>query len=211
MSLGDHLRGLGARFDTAALRPPDTALAQPPHPMQAAAWQALRQWCQAGAGPGGCAWWQPGARPRVDTRLAQATLAGPDITALRALAHELALQLDGSHRLAACPGGAARLALRLRTKCDDALWWRQRRAHDPWDAGFVIDSAEARARVQQQWMPRRASLLVAEGGSPAAFEACVRALAARSAGFRHPVRLLGLVAGEPVLRFTVHAGPAITA
>ena len=71
MSIDRYLAGLRARYDTLALRPPASAADETTRLQgQAAVARALIDWCQAGAGPGDCSAWQPGARPAVDLRLA---------------------------------------------------------------------------------------------------------------------------------------------
>lgn len=183
MTLAQHLAALSARYDARLLRAPTA----PARAVAAAEWQPLQAWCLAGAGPGGAPWWPPGALPRVQRRLALARWTGD-----AAVVAAWALALDGSTRLAQCAGRAGRLALRLRTKRDDACWWRRRAVADPWDAGHLIDSDEALARLRQDFQPRRATLLIAGAMSPARLEAAIAALQARSAGLRHPLRLLCL-------------------
>ena len=195
MSLAGHLQGLRARFDLLALRPPaaspspagDTLARQQP------AWADLQAWCRQGAGPGHSAWSQPGAQPQVAQRLAVAALRGPDETTTRAWAEAVARQFDGSVALAALPGGAtgtAALVLRLCTKGQDAMWWRRRQPDDPWDAGWAIDTTPARANWPSGFMPRRATLVLADRRQAEPLHQHLAALAARSGDFRHPVRWL---------------------
>jgi len=208
MSLRAHLAGLGARFDSAALRPPDEARepdntdSQRPEvaAAQAALQPALMAWCTDGAGPGGSPFWQPGGLPRVQLRYAEARLSGPDAATLQALAQAFARVIDGSTLLAARPGRIVGLALRLQVKLADALWWRRRRFDDPWDAGFLIDTPAAAGQIQQRFQPRRATLLIADGLTPQRLQMCRQALAGRSASLRHPLRLLVLQADGGTLR-----------
>ena len=195
MSLGSHLGGLSARFDLQALRPPapgtsaaDDALAQ-----QQPAWAGLLAWCQQGAGPGHSAWTRPGDLPDVARRLAVATLRGPNDTVVHAWANSLARQLDGNVALAALRGGSrgpAALAMRLRVKVRDAVWWRARRPDDPWDAGWAIDTPAARAHWPSGFMPRRATLILADRREADSLCLHLAALLARRDRFRHPVRWL---------------------
>ena len=195
MSLASHFRGLCARFDQQALRPPapsnsaaDDALAR-----QQPAWSGLQAWCQQGAGPGHSARSQPGARPAVTRRLAVAALRGTDDRTTLAWADALARQLDGSVALAVLSGGSrgpAALAMRLRTKAQDAMWWRPRQADDPWDAGWAINTPSARQHWRSGFLPRRATLVLADRRLASALGLHLVALAARSDGFRHPVRWL---------------------
>ncbi|MEK8053253.1 hypothetical protein AACH10_23560 [Ideonella sp. DXS22W] len=158
--LATRLAGLLARYDGTLMRPPALPGSAPhggrgdgaalPDATRHAPGPALLDWCHAPA---------PGLR--------SARLQGQGA---RALAEALALHLDGSLRLQACHGTAARLALRLGVKLDDlalALGRAPRRS-DCWDAGWLIDPATALARLPQ-WQPRRPTLLLATapGDAPA--------------------------------------------
>ena len=230
MSLSRHVAGLRARFDRLALRPPAAAAAsaaasasasaarpaaqaarsadiletiQPSGPTLASQLQA---WCWQGAGPGNSAWWQPGAQPKVAQRLAVAALRGPDAVATTAWANAFARQIDGSARLDALPGTAARLALRLGVKAHDAMWWRARQAGDPWDAGWAINTPPALRHWKARFMPRRATLILADRAEAAALQACLAALVLRSDDLRHPVRWLWVGGADdiaPVLGLVV--------
>lgn len=127
--------------------------------------------------------------PAVQRRFAVAHWPGPD-----SVAQAWALALDGSDRLDACVGRVNKLLLKLQTKWDDACWWRERQASDPWDAGQLIDGEAALHRLQQEFRPRRATLLMAGAMDASRLAACISALHGRSARFRHPVRLLCLAA-----------------
>lgn len=216
MSLGSHLGRLRARFDLQALRPPapGTSAADDELAQQQPAWAGLRAWCQQGAGPGRSAWTQPGAKPAVALRLTVAALRGPDNTSALAWADAFARQLDGSVALAALSGGAtgtAALVVRLRIKGQDAVWWRTRQPDDPWDAGWAIDTPPARRHWQAGFMPRRATLVLADRREDGCLRQQLAALAARSGDFRHPVRWLWVggtddiaaVHGLAVARFTL--------
>lgn len=190
------LPGLSARYDGRAQRPPQPDPAAAGQPLlQSAFAQQLRVWCFAGAGSGAAPLWRPGQRPAVDLRLSLAVLneapADPAQGAClaNALANALALDLDGSYQLQAAGGRWARLWLRLRVKCANACWWRQRLPTDPWDAGYLLGQPSAPADWSQ-WLPRRASLLVADGLALPLLQACLQSLAANQAAFDHPVRLL---------------------
>ena len=159
---------------------------------------SLQAWCWQGAGPGNSALWQPGARPRVAQRLAVAALRGPDAVATTAWANALARQIDGSARLDALPGTAARLALRLGVKAHDAMWWRARQADDPWDAGWAINTPPALRHWKARFMPRRATLVLADRTEAAALQACLAALVLRSDDLRHPVRWLWVGGGDDI-------------
>lgn len=206
MSAPWFLRSLRARYDNAALQvaPPDPAASRVPGSQAISpsfsqrARPALEAWCFAGAGDGGSPLWNPWALPRVPTRFAVAVLTGasgaPDAE-LPALAEAFSRHIDGSDQLAALTGAAARIALRLRVKWQDARWWRARQPTDPWDSGYLPDG-EAALQALEAFCPRRATLLVALNLPAAALAPRIALLARRSAGFAHPVRLL--VVGTPV-------------
>lgn len=133
----------------------DLAALCPPAASDAALPGDLLAWCR-----------QPGPASRE-------TQAGD--AALDALMREL----DGDRALQALPTAAARLRWRLALKLREALG--QRRADDPWDAGWLRDVDALRG-----FAPRRPTLIVAR---PA--QAAARALiAAGQPQWRHPVRLL---------------------
>jgi len=187
------LKQLGARFDLAALQPPD-----PAHAAHAAAasgrpsWRALRNWCVSGSSP-------------LKTRLAVAVLEGGRAAHLHTLTHTLCLERDGSLQLLACKGSAGRLALRLKTKLNDVSPWRQRLPGDAWDAGFLPGTPEG-LQALARFQPRRATLLVAQGLSTPALRAICALLHTRQRHYGHAVRLLlvpaaaGLDVGRPVTR-----------
>lgn len=189
MTLPPPARRPAARYDLAALCPPDpgggTATPDP------AAWQALRHWCLAGSGPGTRPPWAPRGLPAVQLRLKVAQLLGPDARALSRLATQFMLERDGSLQLQACRTAPARLALRLQTLLHERLWWRPRQASDPWDSGHVR-ATPAGLQAAMHFMPRRASLLVADGLPADALAGLLQNLQSRQAGFTCPVRLLVL-------------------
>lgn len=139
-------------------------------------------------------------------RLAVAALRGPDAAATIAWANAFARQIDGSARLDALPGTPARLALRLGVKAHDAMWWRARQSDDPWDAGWAINTPPALRHWKARFMPRRATLILADRAETTALQPCLAALMLRSDDLRHPVRWLW-VGGEddiaPVLGLAV--------
>ena len=183
-----------ARFDTRVQRAPEPAAFERVQALlQNPAAGALLDWCFAGAGSGAAPLWQPGQRPAVGQRLALAVLTGPGPAAgPAALAQALALHLDGSQQLHAAGGRWAGVFLRLRVKLQNSCWWRQRRARDPWDAGYLLNLADSATQLAHlaRFVPRRASLLLAEGLPLAHTLACAQALAAQQAAYDHPVRLL---------------------
>lgn len=196
----------GARYDLLALRPPAPGSGlTAPDAEAAQVLRALQHWCLAGSGPGGCPWWRPRAMPAVQTRLAVAHL---DIAARagdgtpQRLTAQLMLERDGSLQLQARRTAAGRLALRARTKVHDLMWWRARQPSDPWDSGYVRDSAGG-LQALTRFQPRRATLLVVdrlEGLADDALVALWLDLRARQHRFAHPVRLLVLGPLPPALQ-----------
>ena len=190
MSLHHYLNRLTQRFDTQALQPPEAAPAATEASLRQrdpATWQQLSAWCRAGAGPGGSGWFNPGGQPSVDKRWAAAALGGP---AAAAWADAFARDLDGGSALDLLPGRLAGLALRLRVKAADAAWWRLRQDADPWDAGWVRSAPPALRQLQGPWLPRRATLLLADAADQRALRLAQATLQQRSDAFDHPVRWL---------------------
>jgi hypothetical protein len=189
-----------ARFDGRALRvtPPGGLAVPPAAPLDAAqraAGAALAAWCHAGSGDGRRPWWHPGARPRVQRRLAVAVLRGGTLARQLALVDAFARQLDGTDRLHASRGRWAGWRLRLRVKRDDCQWWRARQPQDPWDCGYLGDDDAARAALRA-FRPRRATLLLAAGLPSGAVAEAQAALTQNRERFAHPVRLLWLQPGD---------------
>lgn len=197
MGLTRHLSGLAVRFDGLALNPPQSALPAlapalpgPRQPLpEPPLLQVLTAWCQEGAGPGGAPWWQPGRPARVAQRLAVAALLGADGTAATDLANQLALNLDGSLRLATL-GRAGGLAWRLQVKLADACWWRQRHSADPWDAGWARMAPASVRHLSKHFMPRRATLMLADAADAPQLVLPLAHLQQRAGGLVHPLRWL---------------------
>lgn len=153
------------------------------------AWQALSEWCFAGAGDGTCPLWPPWAQPSVEQRFSIAILTGPNGVGKSHLAEALSRELDGSLRLEACTSRLARLRLRLGVKLNESAWWKPRRREDPWDSGYLVEDPAALVRLAG-FLPRRATLLVADELTPLTLLDAITKLKGRRADFRHPVRLL---------------------
>jgi len=157
-----------------------------------AAWRALRAWCLAGSSP-------------LSARLTVAVLEGSDAAGAQLLAQALCLERDGSLQLLACHGAASRLALRLKTKLHDVTPWREGQPGDAWDAGF-LPGTTAGLEALARFVPRRPTLLVAQGLSTPALRATCALLHSRQRHFGHALRLLlvpaapGLNLGWPVTR-----------
>ena len=129
-----------------------------------------------------------------------------------ATANTWARQIDGSARLDALPSRAAGLRFRLQTKQHDAMWWRPRQPDDPWDAGWAVNTPPALRQIKNQFMPRRATLILADRAEAEPLRLCLAALVARSDDFRHPVRWVWVggdsdiapAHGLAVARFALH-------
>jgi hypothetical protein len=205
VSLVDYLAGLRAGFDSLALRPPaqsDSAQARLRGQAQAA--QALTAWCLQGT------------LPRLRQRMLVGALrgaTGADAQSLVDWADAFARQIDGGLRLDAMSTRVQGLAWRLQTKLNDARVWRVRRPDDPWDAGWALSTPAALRRLQTGWMPRRATLVLADAADHEALRLALTALWQRHPGFRHPVRWLWVgagadlpaVPGQLVARFSLAA------
>ena len=183
-----------ARYDNDVLRVAPVAAidlnaAGPRHANEQAAWDPLRQWCFEGVGDGGAPLWRPWAMPRVERRLSIAVLTGLNGVGKSHLVEAFSREIDGSTQLQRAGGAGRRLALRLRVKVNDCLWWRARKSADPWDSGYLMEDAAARRRLQQ-FVPRRATLMVADAWPADALREFVAALNARRMDYHHPVRLL---------------------
>jgi hypothetical protein len=187
--LADYLVAVQAGFDTEALRPPATAGAElarlraQPHAVR-----ALTQWCLSGV--------VPRLRQRLTVGALRAAAGGGDAVALMHWAEAFARQMDGGIRLDALPTRAAGLAWRVRTKLNDARPWRSRQADDPWDAGWAQSTPQALRRLQTDWMPRRATLVLADAADHVALRLALTALWQRHPRFRHPVRWLWVGGGS---------------
>lgn len=183
----DHLVGLRARFDSLALRPPAAAGGELARLHgQASAVRALDAWCLQGT------------VPRMRQRMLVGALrgaAGANAVALTAWADAYARQIDGSLRLEAMSTRLQTLAWRLQVKLNDARPWRARQPTDPWDAGWAVSAPSARRQLQTVWMPRRATLVLADTTDHAALLLALTALWQRHTAFRHPVRWLWVGGG----------------
>lgn len=197
---------LTARFDLAALQPPDVGgLAGFTQTTAHPCWPALRAWCLAGSGPARRPFAWPWPAATITTRLALAFLQ--DEAAGTALAQALCLERDGSLAMAACAGAAGRLALRLRTKLHDSMRWRPLHENDAWDAGYVIPTP-AGLLALKRFRPRRATLVVAEGLVTPVLRVVMDGFQAQQAIWTCPVRLLvlGTTSSATSASVTVFAG-----
>ncbi len=193
MNLERYLRGLRARYDRVLLGAPRLGQAAPGGD-DAAVQQALLAWCQGGAGPGGAP--SPGERPQVRSRFLVARLVAAQPEPAIAFANHLACEIDGSLRLHAMAGTLARLAWRAQVKLNDACWWRQRQDSDPWDAGWASTSPPGRRQWQRGFVPRRATLVLADIADAQALTLPLALLRQSGDDLPHPVRWLW-VGAEP--------------
>lgn len=206
MNVVDYLVGLQAGFDSLALNPPAPAENERARlRAQAQATQAITAWCLQGT------------MPRLRQRLLVGALRGApgaQAVALMTWADAFARQIDGGTRLDAMPGTLQGLAWRLQTKFNDARIWRTRQGDDPWDAGWALSTPAAMRRLQADWMPRRATLVLADAADHEALRLALTALWQRHGNFRHPVRWLWVgggadlpaAPGQVVARFSLGAG-----
>lgn len=210
-----------ARYDDEAPRPWPTGdfglrWAWPLGEAQNKAWKDLDGWFFAGAGSGASSFWRPWALPHVPQPFAIAVLTGSTGVGKSHLAEALSRQLDGSLQLAACTGRWAALRLRLRVKAQDCLWWRRRQPADPWDSGYLVEDPAARRRLER-FLPRRATLIVADELPPESLRQAIEDLNSRRSDFRHLVwnthrtprslaRRIGECAGCPLRQAFRRAG-----
>jgi hypothetical protein len=183
-----------ARYDDGALRVEPASGVNETLPRdlsanQKAAWTQLQQWCFDGAGDGRTPFWLPWAMPRVERRFSIAVLLGAKGAGNSQLAEAWSREIDGSNQLQHAGGAWARLCLRLRVKWNDCVWWRARKPADPWDSGYLVGDALALEHLRK-FLPRRATLMVANALPSAALLERIAVLSARCTAFHHPVRLL---------------------
>lgn len=126
----------------------------------------------------------------VPARLvAVAALVAPAAADARQLAERLAQAMDGSLRLAGLTGAAGR-AWRLQVKLADAAFWREPAADHPWDAGWARVQSESAQQLAERFVPRRATLVLADAAHARALSPVLGRLAARAGGLPRPVRWL---------------------
>lgn len=158
------------RFDTQFMQPPAAGGA-----VDTAWLAAVRTWCEAGA------------FPRCTVPLAVAHIAPqPGLDALAA-------EMDGSHALARL-GRWRGLAWRLRLQWQEAQRGHLPARDDPWDCGWWRSEALAHAAG---FAPRRPTLLLLRDPAPAARDALLATLQARSPAYARPLRVLLVAPAAP--------------
>jgi hypothetical protein len=185
------LSTLMARYDAQLLHPPappePSAVPAELPPLERAVQHQLLAWCRQGAGDG---------RSTIPLPLGIALLTGVPDPGACALVEAAALQLDGSHALVAAGGRWRQRLFRLRVKWDECRRWRPRAADAPWDSGYLLDSADALARLAH-FQPRRPTLIVAQGLADATLRQVLQVLGSRQASWRQPLRLLVVAPSPP--------------
>lgn len=193
MSATQALANLRARFDTVALQAPAAApraTEQALRQRDPATWAQLLDWCHTPDARSTQAPWH--GRASNDFAVAQ-LLAADDANVsdhLRPWAQALARHIDGSVALEALPGRLPGLAWRARIKLNDAMWWRPRQASDPWDAGWASTSPPAERQLQNRFLPRRATLILAQAADSDGLRLALASLAQRGAELQHTLRWL---------------------
>lgn len=145
---------------------------------------ALRAWCRHQTRSVG-----QGAACVPARLMSVAALVASDPAAARGLAERLAQDMDGSLRLAALPGAAGR-AWRLQVKLADAMFWREPADPHPWDAGWARVQPDGARRLAERFVPRRATLVLADAAHARALSPVLGQLAARAGALPRPVRWL---------------------
>lgn len=181
------IKGLRARFDTRALRPPvavpDASRWRLPPGVAPQVWAALLEWCTAGRG----------RRRQGSDAVQAASLEGGSETQRVELAETLCQHLDGSVRLAACGSAVHRIGLRLAVKLGDAFGGLGD-AH-PWDCGYSLPGPAGHEALK--WFsPRRNTLIVMQSLTAADIAQRLEALRANAAEFRRQVRVLRLPSND---------------
>jgi len=192
---------LAARYDNKAMRAslplePGSLWAGPRDEIQQRTWDAALRWCRDDAGNDTRSWWQRWDRPDPATKFSIAVLVGASGAGKSHLAEALYRELDGSELLDACTTKLQRIALKLRFKVRDCLFWAAPGIGSAWDAGYLVEDPAARTRLAA-FSPRRMTLMIADELSPQSLAQYVEDLAARRCEFRYRVRLLVISTTPP--------------
>jgi hypothetical protein len=206
-----------ARFDRRVLRAPTaprasgstdaTADAATGH--DPATWTWLTDWCYDGVGNGRAPFFQPWAAPVVEEPFTLALIAndrpGLDAQSCAALLQAFCRDIDGTERLLAMPSQWHGLAWRGGIKLQECVWWMRRSRRLPWDAGYLLDDADAMV----QWphfRPRRPTLIVSQGLDELRLRHAVHVLRARSPSYAQPVRMVAAAPAQLISRWTANGG-----
>jgi len=192
---------LVARYDNKAMRaslPLESGFlwAGPRDEIQQRTWDAALRWCRDDAGEEARSWWQRCVTPDPAAKFAVAVLMGASGTGKSHLAEAWYRELDGSELLDACTTKLQRIALKLRFKVRDCLFWKSPGIGSAWDAGYLLEDPAARTHLAA-FSPRRMTLMIADELSPQSLAQYIEVLAARRRAFRYRVRLLVISTALP--------------
>jgi hypothetical protein len=202
-----------ARYDDEALRAAPTTdvgmqWAGSLGEQQEAAWSWLQARCFKGAGIGRSPALLPWETPTI-TPFSVVVLTGVNGVGKSHLAEAFSRHIDGSTRLEKLPGSWARWRVSLCVRVHGCMWWRARQEADPWDCGYLVEDSTARGMLPH-FLPRRATLLIADELLPATLLDCISRLSERRTKFRNPVRLLVIDTALPASLGLVRDGDSGT-
>jgi hypothetical protein len=198
-----------ARFDRRVLRAPVSVRIDERAKHDQATWAWLAEWCHDGIGSGRAPMLQPWVAPKVVEPFTLALIAndrpGLNAQATAALLQAFCLDIDGSHRLMGMPTSWHGLAWRASIKLREGLWWLRRSRGLPWDAGYLLDDADAMV----QWphfRPRRPTLIVSQGLDELRLRHAVQVLRTRCPAYAQPVRMVVAAPAQLISRWTANNG-----
>jgi hypothetical protein len=202
-----------ARFDRRVLRAPASSHADGSANLSArhdqATWSWLTDWCHDGLGSGRAPLLQPWAARQVVEPFTLALIAndrpGLDAKSCAALLQAFCRDIDGTERLLAMPTRWHGLAWRMGIKLQESLWWARRSRRLPWDAGYLLDDADAMVRWPH-FRPRRPTLIVSQGLDELRLRHAVQVLRARSPAYAQPVRMVVAAPAQLIGRWTANGG-----
>jgi hypothetical protein len=208
-----------ARFDRRVLRAPSSARADADAVADLAAnvrakhdqatWGWLADWCHDGLGSGRAPFLQPWAARQVAEPFTLALIAndrpGLDPKSCAALLQAFCRDIDGTERLLAMSTPWHGMAWRVGIKLQESLWWLRRSRRLPWDAGYLLDDADAMVRWPH-FRPRRPTLIVSQGLDELRLRHAVQVLRARSPAYAQPVRMLVAAPAQLIGRWTANNG-----
>jgi hypothetical protein len=206
-----------ARFDRRVLRAPSSSPAGVSADGRAdlgakhdqATWSWLTDWCHEDLGSGRAPLLQPWATRQVVEPFTLALIAndrpGLDAKSCAALLQAFCRGIDGTERLLAMPTRWHGLAWRVGIKVQESLWWARRSRRLPWDAGYLLDDADAMVRWPH-FRPRRPTLIVSQGLDELRLRHAVQVLRARSPAYAQPVRMVVAAPAQLIGRWTANGG-----